>query len=59
LATPHSSKLGTIKTIDAFDIGIGSAAGGIYSNVADMAKWMIVRLNKGRYGNDLKTSLFS
>lgn len=59
LAAPHSTEFGTIKTIDAFDIGIGSAAGGIYSNVADMSKWMITRLNKGKYGTDLKSSLFS
>jgi len=59
LSTPHSSESGTIKAIDAYDIGMGSAAGGIYSNVADMSKWMIVRLNKGKYGIDLKTSLFS
>ena len=59
LAVPHSSESGTIKTIDYYDIGIGSAAGGIFSNVADMAKWMITRLNKGMYGTDLKTALFS
>jgi CubicO group peptidase (beta-lactamase class C family) len=59
MAIPHSSETGTIKVIDAYDIGPGSAAGGIYSNAADMAKWMIVRLNKGKYGNDLKESLFS
>ncbi|MBW1656897.1 serine hydrolase [Flavobacterium quisquiliarum] len=59
LAVPHSSVSGTIKTIEAYDIGIASAAGGIYSNVADMAKWMIVRLNKGKYGEDQKSSLFS
>lgn len=59
LATPHSSESGKIKTIDAFGDQINSAAGGIYSNAADMSKWMIVRLNKGKYGPDLKTSLFS
>ena len=59
LASPHSSESGTIKIIDAYDIGMGSAAGGIYSNVADMSKWMITRLNKGKYGTDLKSSLFS
>lgn len=59
LATSHSSESGTIKTIDSFDIGIGSAAGGIYSNVSDMSKWMLVNLNRGMYGTDLKTSLFS
>ncbi len=59
LSIPHSSESGTIKTIDAYDIGMGSAAGGIYSNVADMSKWMIVHLNKGKYGSELKSSLFS
>ena len=59
LSKPHSSESGTIKVIDAYDIGMGSAAGGIYSNVTDMAKWMIVRLNRGKYGIDLKSSLFT
>ena len=59
LGTPHSSESGTIKTIEAFGDQINGAAGGMFSNVADMAKWMIVRLNKGKYGNDLKASLFS
>jgi CubicO group peptidase (beta-lactamase class C family) len=59
LAAPHSSESGTIKSIDRYDIGMADAAGGIFSNVADMSKWMIVRLHKGKYGADLKTSLFS
>lgn len=59
LATPHSAESGTVITIDPFDIGIGSAAGGIFSNAVDMSKWMIVRLNKGTYGTDLKIALFS
>ncbi|MDA6069009.1 serine hydrolase [Flavobacterium sp. AC] len=58
-ATPHSSDSGTIKTIDAFNVQMNSAAGGIFSNAADMSKWMIVSLNKGQYGPDLKTTLFS
>ncbi len=59
LATPHSSESGTIKTIDRYDIGIADAAGGIFSNVADMSKWMMLHLNKGKYGTGLKTPLFS
>jgi CubicO group peptidase (beta-lactamase class C family) len=59
LATPHSSESGTIHPIDAFGEQINSAAGGLLSNVADLSKWMILHLNKGRYGNDLKSSLFS
>ena len=44
LATPHSSESGIIKTIDSYDIGMADAAGGIFSNVADMSKWMILFL---------------
>lgn len=58
-AVSHSSESGTIKTIDGFDVQINSAAGGIFSNVADMSKWMLVSLNKGQYGADLKSTLFS
>ncbi len=59
LAMPHSTESGTIKTIDFYDIGMGSAAGGIFSNVADMSKWMMMHLNKGKYGTDLKSTLVS
>ena len=59
LAAPHSSESGTIKAIDSYDIGMGSAAGGIFSNVTDMSKWMMLRMNKGKYGKDLKSRLFS
>ncbi len=59
LAAPHSAESGSIKTIDSYDIGMADAAGGIFSNVADMSKWMMLQLNKGKYGIDLKTPLFS
>lgn len=58
-AVSHSSESGTIKTIDGFGDQMNAAAGGIFSNASDMAKWMIVRLNKGQYGEDPKTTLFS
>jgi CubicO group peptidase (beta-lactamase class C family) len=59
LAVPHSSESGTIQSIDAYDIGMASAAGGIFSNVADMSKWMVMNMNKGKYGKDLKSTMFS
>ena len=59
LAVPHSFVSGSIKEIDAQHIEMGSAAGGIFSNVADMSKWVLAQLNRGKYGADLKTSLFS
>jgi len=59
LATPHSSATGSLKVINRFKIGMISAAGGMYSNVSDMSKWAIMQLNRGKYGDSLKSSLFS
>lgn len=59
LATPHSTATGSLKVINRFKIGMISAAGGMYSNVSDMSKWAIMQLNKGKYGDSLKSSLFS
>jgi CubicO group peptidase (beta-lactamase class C family) len=38
---------------------IANAAGGIYSNVVDMSKWVIAQINDGKYGESLDKSLFS
>jgi CubicO group peptidase (beta-lactamase class C family) len=38
---------------------VGNAAGGIYSNIADMSKWVIAQINEGKYGSNLQDSLFS
>ena len=38
---------------------INGAAAGIYSNVNDIANWMIMHLNEGKYGKELKQQLFS
>lgn len=59
LATPHSIETGTMKTLSHFRERINGAAGGIVSNIDDMCKWMIVQLNKGKYGANLSNQLFS
>jgi CubicO group peptidase (beta-lactamase class C family) len=38
---------------------LANAAGGIYSNVTDMSKWVIAKINEGKYGADLRQSLYS
>jgi hypothetical protein len=55
----HSSETGNIKKIATYNEMVNSAAGGILSNVNDMSNWIIMHLNKGKYGNDLKSTLFS
>ncbi|MEI7803418.1 MAG: serine hydrolase domain-containing protein, partial [Bacteroidota bacterium] len=59
LAIPHSTTSGTIKSMNSFGDQVNSAAGGIYSNVHDMSKWMLLQLNHGKYGNELKSQLFT
>ncbi len=38
---------------------VDAAAGGIYSNLTDMCKWIIMQMNGGRYGTGLNQQLFS
>ncbi|RYG07306.1 MAG: class A beta-lactamase-related serine hydrolase, partial [Chitinophagaceae bacterium] len=38
---------------------IANAAGGVYSNVTDMSKWVITMINAGKYGEKLDQQLFS
>jgi CubicO group peptidase (beta-lactamase class C family) len=61
LALPHSTEGANsqIRTIALFKEMINGAAGGILSNVDDMSKWMIMQLNKGKYGDNLEKKLFT
>ena len=36
-----------------------NAAGGIMSNLSDLSKWVILQMNKGKYGEGLNKKLFS
>jgi CubicO group peptidase (beta-lactamase class C family) len=38
---------------------VADACGGIYSSVHDMSKWIIMQMNDGKYGTDLKQQLLS
>jgi CubicO group peptidase (beta-lactamase class C family) len=61
VAIPHSTANGEIKELSTYLKADGSlgAAGGIYSSVNDMTKWLLVQLNEGKYGADLSKQLFS
>jgi CubicO group peptidase (beta-lactamase class C family) len=55
---PHVPIDGKLKVISRYKNQILDAAGGIYSNVNEMSKWMVMQLNNGKYGND-NQQLFS
>ncbi|MEJ7559980.1 MAG: serine hydrolase [Pedobacter sp.] len=38
---------------------VANAAGGVYSSINDMSKWVIAMLNAGKYGDQLDKQLFS
>jgi CubicO group peptidase (beta-lactamase class C family) len=55
----HAPVNGKVQVISRHIETFGSSAGGIYSSVADMSKWMMMQLQEGRYGDGLKHRLFS
>jgi CubicO group peptidase (beta-lactamase class C family) len=59
LALPHVDQAGKLKQFESFEDPKTGAAGGMYSNVDDLSQWMLVQLNKGRYGEKLEKKLFS
>jgi CubicO group peptidase (beta-lactamase class C family) len=50
---------GKIQVIARSSLKVGHAAGGIYSNIVDLSKWVMMHLNNGKYGPDLKNTLIS
>lgn len=51
VADAHSPVDGKVVVIPRFYTSYGDAAGGIYSSVNEMAKWVIMQMNNGKYGN--------
>ncbi len=48
---PHAPVEGKVQVIRRDFNEVANAAGGIYSSIADMSKWVMMQLNKGKYGN--------
>jgi len=47
----HSPVDGKVVVIPRYLTTTGNAAGGIYSSVADLSKWVIMQMNNGKYGD--------
>jgi len=56
---PHAPVNGKVQVIDRDANATLNAAGGIYSNITDMSKWIIMQMNNGKYGEGLNKELFS
>jgi CubicO group peptidase (beta-lactamase class C family) len=48
-ATPHAVDNGTLQIVPIDSVDNTAPAGGIASNVTDLAKWLLCRLDSGRY----------
>ncbi len=48
-AAPHAVERGTLQVVPIDSVDNTAPAGGIVSNVTDLAKWLVCRLDSGRY----------
>jgi CubicO group peptidase (beta-lactamase class C family) len=56
----HSVVDKKLQVVPRHDLKSGQcAAGGIYSGIDDMSKWMICQLENGKYGPELEKQIFS
>ncbi|MFL6467986.1 MAG: serine hydrolase [Pyrinomonadaceae bacterium] len=56
---PHAEVNGKVQVIRRNPLKAAAAAGAIYSNITEMAKWMQMFLAKGKYGEGNSKSLIS
>ena len=56
---PHAPVNGKVQVIGRNFNEVADAAAGIYSNISDMSKWIIMQMNHGRYGEGQGKQLFS
>ncbi|MEP6926279.1 MAG: serine hydrolase [Ginsengibacter sp.] len=56
---PHAPVDGKVTVIRRDWNETANAAGGIYSNLADMCKWVIMQMNNGKYGDGSDKKLLS
>jgi CubicO group peptidase (beta-lactamase class C family) len=59
IISAHAPVDGKVQAIQMDWSETANAAGGIYSNLTDMSKWIIMQMNNGKYGDSLKKKLFS
>jgi CubicO group peptidase (beta-lactamase class C family) len=56
---PHAPVNGKVQVIRRDYSEVMDAAGGMYSSIHDLSKWVVLQMNNGKYGDSLKKQLFS
>jgi CubicO group peptidase (beta-lactamase class C family) len=56
---PHVLVNGKLQIVERHTVDVSNSAGGIYSNVIDLSKWVIMQLNDGQYGENLDRHIIS
>jgi CubicO group peptidase (beta-lactamase class C family) len=56
---PHNLINDAVKVVTRYTSTKDDAAGGVYSNVVDMSKWLLMLMNNGKYGENLDKQLLS
>ncbi len=57
--SPHAPVNGKVEAINFDWSETANAAGGIWTNIIDMSKWMVMQMDNGKYGDGLNQKLFS
>jgi CubicO group peptidase (beta-lactamase class C family) len=50
---------GVLQVVPKHESDVHNPAGGIFSSVADMSKWVMMQMNDGRYGDNADKRIFS
>jgi len=61
VSMPHAAEKGVLRQLQPYQDGDGTlgAAGGIYSSVNDLSKWLLMHLNDAKYGDALQSQLIT
>lgn len=50
---------GLLQVVPRYESDLMNPAGGIWSSVADMSRWIIMQMNRGKYGQELEKQIFT
>ncbi|RYE26425.1 MAG: serine hydrolase, partial [Sphingobacteriaceae bacterium] len=59
ITSAHKVTHGSIRVVTRYTSMKDDAAGGIYANITDMSKWLLMLINNGKYGENLNKQLLS